>query len=109
MPGLRVLDAAARFGIALQIDVFDFANCDYCGGVTMPSDWKERIGGHDAIFFSAPSAGRRAPTVALWGSLLKFRRDFDQYVNLRPARLMPGSARRWSTAGSRCGPATSTC
>jgi tartrate dehydrogenase/decarboxylase/D-malate dehydrogenase len=28
--------------------------------------------------------------VSLWGSLLKFRRDFDQYVNLRPARLMPG-------------------
>ena len=29
-------------------------------------------------------------TFTLWGSLLKFRRDFDQYVNLRPARLMPG-------------------
>lgn len=28
--------------------------------------------------------------VSLWGSLLKFRRDFDQYVNLRPVRLMPG-------------------
>jgi len=28
--------------------------------------------------------------VSLWGSLLKFRREFDQYVNLRPARLMPG-------------------
>jgi tartrate dehydrogenase/decarboxylase/D-malate dehydrogenase len=28
--------------------------------------------------------------ISLWGSLLKFRREFDQYVNLRPARLMPG-------------------
>jgi tartrate dehydrogenase/decarboxylase/D-malate dehydrogenase len=28
--------------------------------------------------------------ISLWGSLLKFRREFDQYINLRPARLMPG-------------------
>ncbi|WP_323054971.1 isocitrate/isopropylmalate family dehydrogenase [Dechloromonas sp. A34] len=28
--------------------------------------------------------------ISLWGSLLKFRREFDQYVNLRPVRLMPG-------------------
>ena len=41
---------------------------------------------------SAPWAGpRRLPDhVSLWGSLLLFRREFDQYVNLRPARLMPG-------------------
>ena len=28
--------------------------------------------------------------MSLWGSLLQFRRSFDQYVNLRPTRLMPG-------------------
>jgi tartrate dehydrogenase/decarboxylase / D-malate dehydrogenase len=28
--------------------------------------------------------------VSLWGSLLQFRREFDQYINLRPVRLMPG-------------------
>ena len=40
---------------------------------------------------SAPSAGRIPfPTISLWGSLLKFRREFDQYVNLRPVRLFPG-------------------
>ncbi len=92
--GLRVLDAAARrFGIALQLDVFDFANCDYFAkhGKMMPADWKDRIGGHDAIFFGAIGWPAAVPDhVSLWGSLLKFRRDFDQYVNLRPARLMPG-------------------
>jgi tartrate dehydrogenase/decarboxylase/D-malate dehydrogenase len=92
--GLRVLDAAARrFGIALQVDEFDFANCDHFArhGEMMPPDWKRRIGGHDAIFFGAVGWPATVPDhIALWGSLLKFRREFDQYVNLRPARLMPG-------------------
>jgi tartrate dehydrogenase/decarboxylase/D-malate dehydrogenase len=92
--GLRVLDAAARrYGISLQVDHFDFANCDYYAkhGEMMPADWKARIGGVDAIFFGAIGWPAAVPDhVSLWGSLLKFRRDFDQYVNLRPARLMPG-------------------
>ena len=92
--GLRVLDAAARrFGIELQVDEFDFANCAYYErhGQMMPDDWKDRIGGHHAIFFGAVGWPAIVPDhVSLWGSLLKFRREFDQYVNLRPARLMPG-------------------
>ena len=92
--GLRVLDAACRrFGIAVQVDAFDFANCEYFArhGQMMPDDWKDQIGSHDAIFFGAVGWPATVPDhVSLWGSLLKFRRDFDQYVNLRPARLMPG-------------------
>ena len=92
--GLRALDAAARrFGINLQVAEFDFANCDYFArhGQMMPNNWKDQIGGHDAIFFGAVGWPATVPDhVSLWGSLLKFRRDFDQYVNLRPARLMPG-------------------
>jgi tartrate dehydrogenase/decarboxylase/D-malate dehydrogenase len=92
--GLRVLDAAARrFGIALQIDEFDFASCAYMArhGAMLPADWKDRIGGHEAIFFGAVGWPATVPDhISLWGSLLKFRREFDQYVNLRPARLMPG-------------------
>jgi tartrate dehydrogenase/decarboxylase / D-malate dehydrogenase len=92
--GLRVLDAACRrFGITVQVDEFDFANCEYFArhGQMMPDDWKDQIGSHDAIFFGAVGWPATVPDhVSLWGSLLKFRRDFDQYVNLRPARLMPG-------------------
>ncbi len=92
--GLRVLDAAARrLGIALQFDHFDFSSWDYFErhGQMLPDDWKERIGGHDAIYFGAVGwPAKIADHVSLWGSLLRFRRDFDQYVNLRPARLMPG-------------------
>ena len=92
--GLRVLDAAARrFGIGLQFDTFDFSSWDYFErhGRMLPEDWQERIGGHDAIFFGAVGWPQKiADHVSLWGSLLRFRREFDQYVNLRPARLMPG-------------------
>jgi len=57
----------------------------------LPDDWKEQIGSHDAIFFGAVGWPDKVPDhVSLWGSLLKFRREFDQYINLRPARLMPG-------------------
>jgi tartrate dehydrogenase/decarboxylase / D-malate dehydrogenase len=92
--GLRVLDAAARrFGIALEVDEFDFSSWDYYErhGKMLPDDWKDRIGGHDAIFFGAVGWPEKIPDhVSLWGSLLRFRREFDQYINLRPARLMPG-------------------
>jgi tartrate dehydrogenase/decarboxylase/D-malate dehydrogenase len=92
--GMRVVDAAARkFGIELQLDVFDFSCWDYCEkhGKYLPDDWKDQIGGHDAIFFGAIGWPQKIPDhVSLWQSLLLFRREFDQYVNLRPARLMPG-------------------
>jgi tartrate dehydrogenase/decarboxylase/D-malate dehydrogenase len=92
--GLRVLEAAAtRFGVPLAFDHFDFASWPYFErhGAMMPADWKEQIGNHDAILFGAVGWPEKMPDhVSLWGSLLKFRRDFDLFVNLRPARLMPG-------------------
>jgi tartrate dehydrogenase/decarboxylase/D-malate dehydrogenase len=91
--GLRVLQtAASRFDLSFHWDEFDWS-CDYYlkHGVMMPEDWKARIDGHDAIFFGAVGWPAKVPDhVSLWGSLLKFRREFDQYVNLRPVRLMPG-------------------
>ena len=92
--GLRVLDAVTRkFGVELSYAHFDFASCDYYAkhGQMMPDNWKDQIGGHDAIYFGAVGWPDTVPDhVSLWGSLLKFRREFDQYVNLRPCRLMPG-------------------
>ena len=92
--GLRALEAAAsRFGIGLQFDHFDFACWPYYErhGQMLPDDWKEQIGSHDAIYFGAVGWPEKIPDhLSLWGSLLRFRREFDQYVNLRPARLLPG-------------------
>ncbi|OZI32870.1 tartrate dehydrogenase [Bordetella genomosp. 1] len=91
--GLRVLEAAARrFDIGFQFDHFDWS-CDHYAkhGKMMPDDWAAQIGGHEAIFFGAIGWPAAVPDhVALWESLFKFRREFDQYINLRPVRLMPG-------------------
>ncbi len=92
--GVRALEAAAsRFDIDLVLDHFDFASWAWYEkhGSMMPDDWKDKIGGHDAIFFGAVGWPAKIPDhVSLWGSLIKFRREFDLFVNLRPARLMPG-------------------
>eukprot|EP01041_Mallomonas_annulata_P025351 gene25351-46363_t len=92
--GIRVMEAAAsKFGIDLQFDHFDFSSWDYFEkhGKMLPDNWKDQIGGHDAIYFGAVGwPDKIADHVSLWGSLLLFRREFDQYINLRPARLMPG-------------------
>jgi len=92
--GLRVVQAAAeRFGIALEWHAFDWAHCDYYAahGAMMPADWKQQLAGMDAIYFGAVGWPATVPDhVSLWGSLLKFRREFDQYINLRPVRLFDG-------------------
>ena len=92
--GVRVLEQAAKkFGFRLEQDWFDFSSYDYYAkhGRMLPEDWKDRIGKHDAIFFGAVGWPEKiADHVSLWGSLLLFRREFDQYVNLRPVKLMPG-------------------
>jgi tartrate dehydrogenase/decarboxylase / D-malate dehydrogenase len=92
--GLRVLEAAAKkYKFALQTDNFDFSSWNYYEkhGRMMPEDWKSQIGGHDAILFGAVGMPDKIPDhISLWGSLLLMRREFDQYVNLRPVKLMPG-------------------
>src|SRR5262249_38459269 len=92
--GLRVLEAAARrFGIELDVTHIEWASCDYYArtGAMMPDDWKARLEGMDAVYFGAVGWPATVPDhISLWGSLLKFRREFDQYVNLRPVRLFDG-------------------
>ena len=92
--GLRVLEAAAvRFGIELDFVHHDWAHCDYYAkhGQMMPDDWKAQLESMDALYFGAVGWPATVPDhVSLWGSLLKFRREFDQYINLRPVRLFEG-------------------
>ena len=92
--GLRALRAAAeRFDLPLAFTDIEWASCDYHQktGAMMPEDWKAQIGDMDAIYFGAVGWPDLLPDhVSLWGSLLKFRREFDQYVNLRPVRLFEG-------------------
>lgn len=92
--GLRVLNAVQeRFDLEFHFETHDFASADYylAHGQMMPDDWKDRIGGCDAMFFGAVGWPDIVPDhISLWGSLIQFRREFDQYVSLRPAKAMPG-------------------
>ena len=92
--GIRALEAAAKaHGFAIDQQWHEFSSCDYYlkHGTMMPEDWKAQIGDVDAIFFGAVGWPETVPDhVSLWGSIIQFRREYDQYVSLRPARLMPG-------------------
>ncbi|KQU06632.1 tartrate dehydrogenase [Rhodococcus sp. Leaf7] len=92
--GIAVLDAAASaFGFGIEYDYFDYASAEFYTrhGKMLPDGWFEDLKTFDAIFFGAVGWPEVVPDhISLWGSLLQFRRHFDQYVNLRPIRLMPG-------------------
>ena len=92
--GIRALEATAkRFNIDLEFTTFEFGSCDYYleHGKMLPDDWFEQLKGFDALFYGAVGWPDTVPDhISLWGSLLQFRRQFDQYINLRPCKLMPG-------------------
>lgn len=91
---LRVLQVLGqRDQLPLQYQHFDWACAEYwqAHGEMLPADWFEQLRDFDAILFGAVGWPEIVPDhVSLWGSLLQFRREFDQYINLRPVRLMPG-------------------
>ncbi|KPF53319.1 tartrate dehydrogenase [beta proteobacterium AAP51] len=91
---LRALRVAEqRFGFKLEQQHVAWASCDYHAqhGEMMPADWKTQLQDQDALLFGAVGWPATVPdNVSLWGSLLKFRREFDQYINLRPVRLFEG-------------------
>lgn len=92
--GVKVLSrVASRLGINIEIKNFEWACAEFYQqhGKMLPDDWKDVLKTFDAIYFGAVGWPDIVPDhVSLWGSLLQFRREFDQYINLRPVRLMPG-------------------
>jgi tartrate dehydrogenase/decarboxylase / D-malate dehydrogenase len=87
-----VLDAAAaRFGFGLAWTTFDWSCARYAElGEMMPEDGLRQLEKHDAIFLGAVGDPSTPDHVSLWGLLIPIRRHFNQYVNLRPAKLLPG-------------------
>ncbi|WP_426415056.1 tartrate dehydrogenase [Aestuariirhabdus sp. LZHN29] len=92
--GIRALEAAAAaFNIDIEWSYFDWACADYYQrhGEMLPPDWFSTLSEFEAIFFGSVGWPQVVPDhISLWGSLLRFRREFDQYINLRPVKLMPG-------------------
>jgi len=90
--GIRVLEAAgSRFGISFQWEKLDWG-CERFQktGSFMPADGLEAIQAHDAIYLGAVGFPGVPDHISLWGLLIPIRREMNQWVNLRPVRLMPG-------------------
>src|SRR5262245_60758966 len=90
--GMTVMQAAAdRHGFSLAETHLDWGSDHYRGtGLMMPEDSLERLRAFDAIYLGAVGAPDVPDHVTLWGLLLPIRQTYDQYVNLRPARLLAG-------------------
>jgi tartrate dehydrogenase/decarboxylase / D-malate dehydrogenase len=91
--GMRVMEAAAEADPSLDLSFTEFPwGCEYFleHGRMMPEDGIETLKGFDEIYLGAVGWPTVPDHVSLWGLLLPIRRRFDQYVNLRPARLLRG-------------------
>ena len=90
--GQRVLEAAGRrFGIEFDWTEFPWDCSDFeTTGRIMPEDGIARLAPFEAIYLGAVGMPGVPDHVSLWGMLIPIRREFHQYVNLRPARLFDG-------------------
>ena len=91
--GMRALEAAAKEDPSLELGFTEFPwGCEYYleHGRMLPEDGLETLAGYDAIYLGAVGWPTVPDHVSLWGLLLPIRRSFDQYVNLRPSRLLRG-------------------
>src|SRR5271154_5266014 len=90
--GIAVMEEAARrYGFALEWREFDWSCETYAKtGQMMPADGIERLRLFDAVFLGAVGHPDVPDHVSLWGLLIPLRRSFQQYINLRPVRLLAG-------------------
>ncbi len=89
---VRVLGAvSAKYGIEFSYSDYDWS-CETfkATGKMMPDDGILRLRDHDSILLGAVGFPGVPDHLSLWGLLIPIRREFDQYVNLRPVRLLAG-------------------
>ena len=98
--GIAALDAATR-GTDVSLAFTEFSwGCEFYQrhGRMMDEDALDQLARFDAIYLGAIGSPEVPDHISLWDLILPIRQRFDQYVNLRPMRLLPGSRRRWRTA-----------
>ncbi|MGI5939917.1 MAG: 3-isopropylmalate dehydrogenase [Thermoleophilia bacterium] len=90
--GLKVLEAAAaQQGFTYTLSTYDFGGERYMRtGETLPDAALDELREHQAIILGAIGHPQVAPGILEQGVLLKARFALDQYINLRPVRLIPG-------------------
>lgn len=92
--GLRVLEHIAKVDGRFNFEVTHFPwGCEYYleKGKMMDEDGMERLAEHDAIILGAVGAPGVPDHISLWDLLLRIRKGFDQYINLRPVKLLKGA------------------
>ena len=92
--GIKVLNEAARLDGSFKFEFTHFPwGCEYYKehGRMMAEDGIETLKGFDAIFLGAVGAPGVPDHVSLWDLLLIIRKSFDQYINLRPVKLLKGA------------------
>ena len=92
--GVKVLNAVAALDGSFRFDFTHYPwGCEYYQqtGKMMADDGMERLAESDAIFLGAVGAPGVPDHVSLWDLLLRIRKGFDQYVNLRPVKLLNGA------------------
>jgi tartrate dehydrogenase/decarboxylase/D-malate dehydrogenase len=102
--GVEVLHALAKRAgsFKFKIDHFDWGSDYYKKhGIMMPENGRDQIKKHDAILFGSAGAPDVPDHITLWGLRLAICQPFDQYANVRPARILPGIT---SPLRNVCGP-----
>ena len=90
--GIKVLETVSpAFDISFEWKHFDWSCERYLeSGAMMPADGIQQLSSFDAIFLGAVGFPPVLDHVSLWGLLIPIRREFQQYINLRPVRLFEG-------------------
>lgn len=90
--GIKVLEAVgAKHGLEYDFTEFDWS-CErfHKTGKFMPDDGLEQLKTHDSIFLGAVGFPGVPDHISLWSLLIPIRRSMNQYINLRPVRMMKG-------------------
>ena len=89
--GMRALKEAARLDGSFAFDFTEYPwGCEYYlkTGRMMPADGMDQLSRHEAVYLGAVGAPGVPDHISLWDLLLKIRKGFDQYINLRPIKLL---------------------
>ena len=101
--GIKVLNAVAALDGNFRFSWTEFPwGCEYylSHGKMMEEDGIEKLKPYDAIYLGAVGAPGVPDHISLWGLLLAIRKNFDQYINLRPVKLLHGAEGEYAGSGA---------
>ena len=92
--GIKVLDKVAELDGSFKVEYTHFPwGCEYYleHGKMMDDDGMDKLKEYDAIYLGAVGFPGVPDHISLWDLLLRIRKGFDQYINIRPVKLLKGA------------------